>query len=141
MINNYLAQAWLLGRPITPMILEGKPPPEPPKERPRISRRGLSMEENGRWAVTVEFEGKKIKIGSYSTLPTAAKARDRADIQIDAGVFDPNARMKPKKPRRYPARVLVGSEVHYLGSYETRAECYKVCQQFRDNLLDKKYAI
>ena len=140
MINNYMAQAWLLGRPLTPRIIEGNPPPQPKKERPRLSRRGLSMEENGRWAVSVEFEGVKIKIGTYSTLPTAAKARDRADIQIEAGVFDPNALAKPKKPRRYPARIVLDGVVHYLGTYDTRAETYRVCQQFRDNMLDKKYA-
>ena len=138
MINNYLAQAWLLGRPITPQIIEGKAPPPPKKERPRLSRRGLNMEEGGRWAVSVEYQGNKIKIGTYSTLPTAAKARDRAEIQIEAGVFSPVT--KAKKPRRYPARIVLGGQVHYLGTYDTRAETYLVCQQFKDNWLDKKYA-
>jgi len=138
MINNYLAQAWLLGRPITPQIIEGKAPPPPKKERPRLSRRGLNVEEGGRWAVSVEYQGNKIKIGTYSTLPTAAKARDRAEIQIEAGVFNPEP--KAKKPRRYPARIVLGGQVHYLGTYDTRAETYLVCQQFKDNWLDKKYA-
>ena len=138
MINNYLAQAWLLGRPVTPQIIEGKASPPPKKERPRLSRRGLNMEEGGRWAVSVEYQGNKIKIGTYSTLPTAAKARDRAEIQIEAGVFSPVP--KAKKPRKYPARIVLGGQVHYLGTYDTRAETYLVCQQFKDNWLDKKYA-
>ena len=138
MINNYLAQAWLLGRPITPQIIEGKAPPPPKKERPRLSRRGLNVEEGGRWAVSVEYQGNKIKIGTYSTLPTAAKARDRAEVQIEAGVFNPKP--KGKKPRKYPARIVLGGQVHYLGTYDTRAETYLVCQQFKDNWLDKKYA-
>lgn len=96
------------------------------------------MEESGRWAVSVEYQGNKIKIGTYSTLPTAAKARDRAEIQIEAGVFSPVT--KAKKPRRYPARIVLGGQVHYLGTYDTRAETYLVCQQFKDNWLDKKYA-
>ena len=139
MINNYLAQAWLLGRPITPTVIEGKTPPVPKKEKPRLSRRGLNMEEGGRWAVSVEYEGDKIRLGSYSTLPTAAKARDRAEVQIEAGVFNPTP--KSKKPRKYPARIVLGGQVHYLGTYDTRAETFMVCQQFKDNWLDKKHAI
>ena len=139
MINNYLAQAWLLGRPITPQIIEGKAPPPPIRERPRLSRRGLSMEEGGRWAVSVEYEGNKIRLGSYSTLPTAAKARDRAEVQIEAGVFNPT--LKTKNPRKYPARIVLGGQTHYLGTYDSRDEAFAVCQQFKDNWLDKKYAI
>lgn len=141
MINNRMAQAWLLGRPITAEVIANKPRPPEVKERPRISRRGLSMEDNGRWAVTVEFEGMKYRIGSYSTPPTAAKARDRADIQIEAGVFDPSITMTPKKPRQYPARIVLGGQLHYLGKYATRAESNRVCQEFKDNYLDRKYAI
>jgi len=136
MINNYMAQAWLLGRPLTPQIIEGKAPPPPKKEKPRLSRRGVSMEDGNRWAVSVEFEGNKIKVGSYSTLPTAAKARDRAEVQIEAGVFSP----APKRVRKFPARIVLGGQTHHLGTYDTRAETYMVCQQFKDNWLDKKYA-
>lgn len=138
MINNYMAQAWLLGRPLTPDILAGKAPPPPKKEKPRLSRRGLSMEVGGRWAVSVEFDGNKIRLGSYSTLPTAAKARDKAEVQIEAGVFNPNP--KPKKRRQYTARIVLGGQVHYLGVYGSRDEAYAVCQQFKDNWLDKKHA-
>jgi len=138
MLNNYMAQAWLLGRPITPQIIEGKAPPPPKKQRPRISRRGLVMETGGRWVVTVEYEGNKVKLGSYSTLPTAAKARDKAELQIEAGVFNPNP--KPKKRRQYTARIVLGGQVHYLGVYDSREDSYAVCQEFKDNWLDKKYA-
>ena len=95
------------------------------------------MEDGNRWAVSVEFEGNKIKVGSYSTLPTAAKARDRAEVQIEAGVFNPT----PKRVRKYPARIVLGGQTHYLGTYDTRAETFMVCQQFKDNWLDKKYAV
>jgi hypothetical protein len=138
MLNNYMAQAWLLGRPLTPNIIAGKAPPPPKKEKPRLSRRGLSMEDGNRWAVSVEFEGNRIRLGSYSTLPTAAKARDRAEVQIAAGVFNPAP--KPSKRRQYPARIVLGGQVHYLGTYDSREEAFAVCQQFKDNWLDKKYA-